>query len=189
MQMYNFKKEVNINTRVGPSFSLSNKFMRLIWNVTYLIFFRYSPRPFHAWRRAILRIFGAKIGKNTNVYSSVKIWAPWNLVIGTECGIGDEVVLYSMDLIQIGNKTVISQGSFICCGTHNYDDPGFPLIRKPIIIGSYVWIAVRVFVHPGITIEDGCIVGAASVVTKNLSKWTVYAGFPCKPIKKRRVLN
>lgn len=186
--MYKFNKEVNINTRIGPSFSLWNKMMRQLWNICYLLFFRFSPRPFHAWRRWILILFGAKIGKHTHVYPSVKIWAPWNLIIGNECGIGDEVELYAMDLIQIGNRTVISQSSFICCGTHDYNNPGFPLVTKPIVIGNEVWIAARVFVHPGVIIEDGCIVGAASVVSNNLSKWTINSGFPCKLIKERKVL-
>ncbi len=187
--MYKIKKEVNINTRIGPSFSIFNRFQRFIWGIVYIIFFRYSPRPFHKWRKWILEIFGAKIGVNTNIYPSVKIWAPWNLVIGNDCGIGDEVELYSMDKILIGDRTVISQGSFICCGTHDYNDPGFPLLRKPITIGNDVWIAVRVFVHPGITIEDGCVVGASSVVTSSLKKWFVYSGFPCVAIKERKVLN
>jgi putative colanic acid biosynthesis acetyltransferase WcaF len=186
--MYPFQQKVNINTRIGPSFSLGNRVKRLVWQFIYLLLFRYSPRPFHTWRKFILTLFGAKIGSNTHIYSSVKIWAPWNIEIGNECGIGDHVQLYAMDKIRIGNRTVVSQESYLCCGTHDFNKQGFPLTTKPITIGSDVWIAARVFVHPGVEIGDGCVVGACSVITNNLKPWHIYTGNPFKEIKKRESL-
>ena len=110
---------------------------------------------------------------------------PWNLVIGNECGIGDEVELYSMDLIQIGNRTVISQGSFICCGSHDYNDPGFPLIKKPIIIGNDVWIGMKVTIMDNVTIGDGAIIGACAVVTKDIPPYAIAVGNPARIVKYR----
>jgi putative colanic acid biosynthesis acetyltransferase WcaF len=176
---------VNIDTRIGPSFSLSNRFKRLFWNVVYVLVFKYSPKPFHGWRRFILKLFKAKVGKGVHVYGKVKIWAPWNLELADFCGIGDNTILYSQDKISIGKNTVISQGSHICTGTHNYESEGFELITKPITIGANVWIAAEVFVHPGVTIEDDCIIGARSVVIYDMPKGFICAGFPCKPIKQR----
>jgi putative colanic acid biosynthesis acetyltransferase WcaF len=176
---------INSNTHTGPSFSLKNRLKRVLWNTICLILFKYSPAPFHAWRRFILRLFGAKIGSKVHVYGKVKIWAPWNLHLGDYCGIGDGVNLYSQDKIYIGKYAVISQGAHLCAGTHDYTKPGFPLLTKPIIIGNYAWIASEAFIHPGVTIGEGTVVGARSVVTADLPEWQICSGFPCKPIKPR----
>lgn len=175
----------NIDTYTGPSFSLKNRLMRVLWGIVYIILFKYSPRPLHAWRVLILRCFGAKIGRGVHVYPNVIIWAPWNLEIGDESGIANGVVLYSQDKILIGKRVVISQGSHLCTGTHDYTKFGFPLFTKSIIIENFVWIAAEVFVHPGVQINEGCIIGARAVVTKDMPKWMVCAGHPCKAIKER----
>lgn len=171
-----------------PSFSFSNRLARLIWNIVASSFFRWSPRPLHAWRAFLLRLFGAKIGKGAHIYPGVRVWAPWNLEVGEETGIADGVTLYSQGKIVIGRRTVISQGAHLCAGTHDYSEPGFPLVTRPIAVGDHVWIAAEAFVHPGVTIPDGVVVGARSVVTKELPAWTVCSGFPCVPLKPRRRL-
>jgi putative colanic acid biosynthesis acetyltransferase WcaF len=180
-------RNINGNTHTGPSFSLQNRLARICWTMSYLILFRFSPKPFHAWRSLLLRAFGARIGKGVHVYPAVKIWAPWNLELGDQCGIANGVTLYSQGKIIIGKKTVLSQGAHLVAGTHDYTKPGFPLITMPITIGDDVWIAAEAFVHPGVTIEDGCVIGARAVVTKDMPGWMVCAGHPCKPIKPREM--
>jgi putative colanic acid biosynthesis acetyltransferase WcaF len=175
----------NTDTRIGPSFSLNNRILRVIWGIIYLIFFRFSPKPLHSWRSFILRIFGAKIGKGVHVYPRVKIWAPWNLDIGDYTGVANEVILYSQGKITIGKRVVISQGAHLCTGSHDYEKASFPLFTKPINIKDDAWIAAEVFIHPGVTVNEGSIVGARSVVTKDLPEWMICSGFPCFPIKKR----
>ena len=168
------------------SFSLTNMAMRQIWEVAYFIFFRFSPRPFHFWRSCILQLFGAKIGRGCHIYPRVKIWAPWNLQIGNYVGVADNVTLYSMDTISIGDYAVISQDSYICGGTHNYNSALFEIIKRPVNIGSRVWVCARVFIHPGVSIADGVVIGACSVVSKDLmEEWIVYGGNPVKKISKR----
>lgn len=179
---------INQDTFKGASFSFKNRAGRVVWNFIALVFFRFSPRPFHKWRAFLLRCFGAKIGNGVHVYPSVKIWAPWNLDLADECGVADNVILYSQGKITIGKRSVISQGVNICTGTHNYNNPGFPLITKPINIGNHVWIAAEAFVHPGVTIANGCIIGARSVVLKDMPEWMVCSGHPCKPLKPRMPL-
>ena len=176
---------INSDTFIRPSFSLKNRIYRIIWSITYLLLFRISPKPLHSWRSLVLRLFGAKIGKGVHVYPKVEIWAPWNLIIGDESGIANGVILYSQDKIVIGKKVVISQGSHLCTGTHNFNKKGFPLITKPITIGDLVWIAAEVFIHPGIVIGSGAVIGSRSVVTKNVNPWMVCSGFPCVELKKR----
>ena len=175
----------NRDTITGPSFSLKNRLARVIWGFTYTILFKYSPKPLHNWRAFILRCFGAKIGKGVHVYPKVMIWAPWNLEIGDESGIANGVMLYCQGKILIGKRVVISQGSHLCTGTHDYTKLGFPLYTRPITIGDFVWLAAEVFVHPGIQINEGCIIGARAVVTKDMPKWMICAGHPCKSIKER----
>jgi len=135
----------------------------------------------------ILRQFGAKVGMGVHVYPKVQIWAPWNLELGDFTGIGNNVILYSQGKISIGHRSVVSQGAHLCAGTHDYTQAGFPLITKQITIGSQVWIAAEAFIHPGISIEEGCVIGARSVVTKDMPAWTVCSGFPCQPIKERTI--
>ncbi len=178
----------NQDTHSGPSFSLTNRLGRLLWGFTATILFTYSPKPLHFWRAFLLRCFGAKVGKKVHVYPKVKIWAPWNLILEDECGIANGAILYSQDIIHIGKKAVISQGAHLCAGTHDYNTKGFILVTKPITVGDYAWVATEVFVHPGIKIGKGAVIGARSVVNKHMPEWMVCAGFPCVPLKKRNLV-
>jgi putative colanic acid biosynthesis acetyltransferase WcaF len=177
---------INVDTYTGPSFSLRNRLARLLWNVVSVSLFNFSPKPFHEWRSFLLRCFGAQVGRKVHVYPGVKIWAPWNLDLADECGVASGAILYSQGKITIGRRAVVSQGSHLVTGTHDYFKPGFPLITKPIHIGDYAWIAAEAFIHPGITIGEGCVVGARSVVTKDMPEWMVCAGHPCIPLKSRK---
>lgn len=159
--------------------------MRVAWGIVEVTLFRWSPKPFHSWRALLMRLFGATVGKGVHVYPGVKIWAPWNLELKDECGIANCCILYSQGKITVGRQTVISQGSHICAGTHDYTREGFPLITMPITIGDNVWIAAEAFVHPGVTIGNGCVIGARSVVNKDMPEWMVCGGHPCKPLKER----
>lgn len=159
--------------------------LRVLWGIVAALLFHLSPRPFHWWRVMLLRAFGAKVGKGVHVYPGAKIWAPWNLELLDECGIAKGVTLYSQGKITVGKRAVVSQGAHLVTGTHDYASPGFPLITMPIYIGDHAWIAAEAFVHPGITIGAGCVIGARSVVTKNMPDWSVCAGHPCKPLKTR----
>ncbi|TGE04306.1 DapH/DapD/GlmU-related protein [Hymenobacter fodinae] len=179
---------VNSNTHTGPSFSRRNRLGRLLWGMFSALLFRYSPRPMHAWRSFLLRCFGAKVGRGVHVYPGVKIWAPWNLDLADECGIASGAILYCQGKITIGKRAVVSQGAHLVAGTHDYTQPGFPLITNPITVGDHAWVAADAFVHPGITIGEGCVIGARSVVTKDMPDWMVCAGHPCKPLKDRAVL-
>jgi len=180
---------INQDTYTGPSFSFSNRVARVLWQFVALIFFRLSPKPFHSWRSFLLRCFGAKVGKGVHVYPGVKIWAPWNLVLQDECGVGSGATLYSQGKITIGRRAVISQGVNLCAGTHDYTRAGSPLVTKPINVGDNVWIAAEAFVHPGVTIGNGCVIGARSVVVKDMPEWTVCSGHPCVPLKPRVMVD
>jgi len=178
-------KQEFANAHTGPSFSFSNRAARAVWNMGWLILGVPSPRFAHGWRRLLLRLFGAKVGKNVHVYPGARIWAPWNLVLGDECGIADGAILYSQDLITLGRRAVVSQGAHLCAGTHDYNRVGFPLVTKPIVVGAEAWLAAECFVMPGVSVGDGAVIGARSVVIRDMPAWTVCAGHPCRPIKPR----
>lgn len=175
------------NSYTGASFSLTNRAARVVWQLVWVLFFRLSPAPLHGWRAFLLRLFGATIGKGSHIYPAVKIWAPWQVTIGKGTGIANGVNLYSQGKITIGDRTTVSQGSHLCTGTHDYTLPEHPLFTAPIFIGNHVWIAAEVFVHPGVNIADGCVVGARSVVVGDLPAYTVCTGHPCRVIKPRQM--
>ena len=95
-----------IDSYTGPSFSLKNRVGRVLWNIACTLLFRPSPAPLHSWRAFLLKCFGAKVGKGVHIYPRVKIWAPWNLSLGDECGIANGVTLYSQGEIRIGYRTI-----------------------------------------------------------------------------------
>ena len=173
------------STYTGASFSVKNRMARFLWDFTYHLFFRPSPRPFHAWRAMLLRLFGAKLGKHCHICPRAKIWAPWNLICDEEVCVADDVIIYNQAPVRFGQRVVISQGAHLCAGTHDYSSPGFELIARPIRIEDNVWIAAEAFIHPGIDIAEGCVIGARAVVTRNMPAWKVCAGHPCKPLKAR----
>lgn len=178
---------INVDTHVGPAFSLRNRMARVVWEVCALLFFRFSPKPFHAWRAFVLRCFGAQVGRGVHVYPGAKIWAPWNLQLADECGVASGAILYCQGKISIGRRSVISQGAHLVAGTHDYSKLGFPLITKPICIGDNVWVAAEAFVHPGVTIGEGSVIGARSVVTQDMPEWMICTGHPCVAIKPRHL--
>ena len=161
--------------------------LRQIWNVVWFLFCRFTPAPFHIWRILILKLFGAKIKFNVRIYSSCKIFRPWNLVMDNNSWLGRNVDCYSYDKIFIGEKSIISQNTFLCTGSHDYNSKNFELITAPIVIENNVWVSSRVFVGPSVTIKDNCVILACSVVTKNTEQNYVYAGNPAKILKKRNL--
>lgn len=166
-------------------YPLREHLLRLIWQVVWLVLFRPVPRHLSAWHRMLLRLFGARVGRGAVIHPSVRVHFPWTLDLGPHAIIGDRVRLYSLASIRIGAHTAVSQDSHLCAGTHDYTDPRMPLVRLPIVVGASCWICADVFVGPGVTIGDGSVVGARSVVVKDLPPATVCAGNPCRPIRPR----
>lgn len=152
----------------------------LLWWAVQRYIFAFVPQPFYAVRRQILRVFGASIGTGVLIRSSVRITYPWKVTIGEYSQIGDHVELYSLGSIVIGSNTVVSQKSYLCAGTHDYQDETFPLVAKPVNIQSNCWLAADVFVHPGCNITSGTIISARSTVCASIEIPGLYAGNPAK---------
>lgn len=156
-----------------------------LWWIVYALLFRPSPQVFYGWRRFLLKLFGAQIGKGVLLRPTAQITYPWKLNIGDYSWIGDEVVLYSLGNINVGSHTVISQRCYICTGTHDYNETNFPIYANEINIEDQCWLATDVFVSPGVTIKSGTVVGARSTVMNDLNSFSVYVGSPAKFLKNR----
>lgn len=177
----------NNDPATEASFSLRNRAARAIWQIAWLLAFRPSPRPLHWWRAALLRVFGAQIGPHVHVYPSVRIWAPWNLVIDARVGVGEGATLYNIAPIWIGANAVVSQGAHLCTGSHDIDSANFQLVAAPISVGAHAWICAEAFVGPGVSVSEGCVLGARAVLFRSTpSSWQVWQGNPAKPGRFRR---
>ncbi|HCA39373.1 MAG TPA: putative colanic acid biosynthesis acetyltransferase [Phycisphaerales bacterium] len=161
--------------------------MRFVWAGAWLVFFRWSPRPMHAWRNMLLRLFGAKLHPTARVYPRVIIWCPSRLKMGRDSCVGDDVEIYNVGGVEIGDHAVVSQYAYLCGATHDHEDVNFALVSKPIVIGARAWIAADVFIMAGVTIGEGTVVGARSDVFKDLPPWQVCVGSPARPIKPREL--
>ncbi len=170
----------------GASFSRRNLLARLAWQIVWVFMFRPTPPLFHPWRRFLLRCFGARIGQGCHVYSDAQIWAPWNLHMDEKSCLGPRVICYSMALIHLGERVVVSQGAHLCTGSHDYTSPSFPLFASAIHIGSDAWICTEAFLAPGVQIGEGTVIGARSVVVNDQPAWMVCAGNPCRTLKPRK---
>ncbi len=165
--------------------SLRNRLTRVLWSIVYGLLFRPSPRPFHRYRRGLLRLFGASLHPTSRVYPKARIWHPGNLVMGPFACLGDHAECYNVTTITIGEWAVVSQYAYLCGATHDHEDPAFPLVPRPITLGRRVWIAADVFVAPGVTVGDGTVVGARSSVFKDLPPWQVCMGSPARVVRPR----
>lgn len=170
--------------KIGQNYTTHENIMRILWGGASF-FFRYSPRLLYGWRNFLLRIFGAKIGKNVKIYPSAKIMFPWKLEIGEGVVISWDVILYNLGKIIIQDYAIISQNAHLCAGTHDYDSKNFRLQKKQIVICQKVWIAADAFVGPGVIVGKRSIVGARAVVTKDVSPDTIVIGNPAVLLKKR----
>ncbi len=176
----------NLKTfKMPKGFRGKSKFIVQLWWIIQSTLFRLSPQFMYSWRRSLLRLFGANIARNVLIRPTVKILYPWKLNIGEWSWIGNEVTLYNMAEINIGNNCVISQKSYLCTSSHDHTKSSFDIFAKPIIIKDEVWIASDVFIAPGIIIGTGTVIGFRSTVNKDLPPKMVCYGNPAKPIKPR----
>ena len=142
--------------------------------------FALSPRLAWGWRAWLLRRFGAEIGQGVHIWPSVRIAIPWTMHIEDGVAVGDRAQLYSLGRITIGAGATVSQGAHLCAGTHDTSDPARRLLRPPIEIGAGAWVAVDVFIGPGVSIGSNAIVGARAVVVRDVPSDVTVAGNPAR---------
>ncbi len=170
---------------VPKEFRGKSKIYVQIWWIINDTLFKWSPQALYGWRRFLLRLFGAQIGNNALIRSTVKITYPWNVSIGSYSWIGDDCVLYSLGKINIGSHVAVAHSVYFNTGGHHYDKITFDIFAKPLVVEDECWITNDVYIAPGVTIGKGTIVGARSTVLKDLPGGMVCVGSPAKVIKFR----
>ena len=159
--------------------------MRFFWYLTNVIFFKSSFFPFNFLKIFLLRLYGCSIGKGVVVKPNVNIKYPWKLALGNYVWIGERVWIDNLDKVTIGNHVCISQGAMIICGSHNYKQKSFDLITKGITLNDGVWVGAKSIILPGVVAGSHALLGAGSVISKNLESYTIYKGNPAQKVGSR----
>lgn len=177
---------VQVDPTMVPMSSLRSRIGRLFWGACRVLLYRTSPRPFHAWRSMLLRLFGAKLGPKCHFYPASKVWAPWNLRCADRVTLADDAEVYNPSPVYFGSHAIVSQGAYICGATHLYNESSFKLVSFEMSIGAYAWICARAMVSPGVNVGEGAILALGSVATKDMEPFGVYVGAPARKVKERR---
>jgi putative colanic acid biosynthesis acetyltransferase WcaF len=159
--------------------------IRIVWHFVNALFLQSPLNPSSRLKIYLLRLFGTKIGVGVLIKPGVNVKYPWNLEIGDHSWIGENTWLDSLALIKIGDNVCISQGAYFCTGNHDWSDPAFGLIVKPIIVDDGAWVGAKAIVLPGVTIASHSIVTAGSVITRNTLPYIIYSGNPAVKVKER----
>ena len=168
-------------TSTSP-WTVRQRIAMLLWGGCWTILCQWTPKPCNCWRLFILRLFGAKLHGKPFIHQRARIQIPWNITIHDQACVGDRANLYSLGLIEVMEKAVIAQEVYLCTGTHDFSDSTLPLQVAKITIGKNVFVGARALVLPGVEIGEASIIGAASVVTKNIPANVTAVGNPAKAI-------
>ena len=164
--------------------TLAIKIKRAVWNVICIILFRpFGTKLFRLWRLCLLKCFGAKIDWNAEVYSSAKVWAPWNLVLSNGACIGPNTIIYNQAMVTLEENVCLSQYAYLCTAGHvttelNNAESG--LVIAPISIHKNAWVGTRAYINMGVEIGEGSIVGACACVFKDVEAGMKVGGNPAK---------
>ncbi|MBA4316357.1 MAG: colanic acid biosynthesis acetyltransferase WcaF [Alcaligenaceae bacterium] len=161
-----------------------SKLVELAWVVSQSVLFD-SFLPGSWWRAKLLTWFGARVGRGVVIKPGVRIKFPWKLTIGDDCWIGEGVWIDNLDFVVLFEDTCISQGVYLCTGSHDWSKESFDLITKPIVIGPCAWVGAFCKVAPGVQIAFGSVCVMGSVVTRSTGEWEIWGGHPFEKIKSR----
>lgn len=185
------KKEnsVVLVRRAPGGVTRADKLRRVVWNAVAAVLFRpFATALFSKWRVMLLRLFGAKVAWDAQVYASAKVWAPWRLRMERGACLGPNVICYNPDWVVVEEDAVVSQYTYLCTAGHDVDKPnkaGMSLVTAPILLRRQSWVAARAYIGMGVEVGEGAVVGATASVYKNVEPWAVVGGNPAKFIKMR----
>lgn len=150
----------------------------VLWEYTWLLLCSWTPKPANSWRLFWLKLFGAKLYGRPFVHQRARIFIPWNLILHDRAALGDRANAYTQGIIEIGERATVAQEAYLCTGTHDFSSPAMNLITAPITIGAGAFIGARAFIMPGVKIGECALVGACSVVTRNVPDHVIVKGNP-----------
>ena len=162
-----------------------DRVLRLLWEFSWTFFCVWTPKPLNEWRLFWLRAFGAKIDGTPFIHQRARISVPWNLTVHDRAMIGDRANINTLGEIEIGARAIVAQESYLSSGSHDFDHPAVPLTVAKITIGEDAFVGARTFVMPGIRIGNRALVGASSVVTRDVPDNVVAVGNPCRVSRTR----
>ncbi|MRG43878.1 colanic acid biosynthesis acetyltransferase WcaF [Chitinophaga sp. SYP-B3965] len=177
----------DLSTFTVGNYNAGPKWKVLTWYfVNYYIFNSALPWPY-GFKRKLLQLFGAKVGKGLVIKTKVRIKNPWRLEIGAHCWIGESVWIDNLEDVTIGDHVCLSQGVLLLTGNHDYTLPDFPYRLGKIRIEDGAWIGAESVVCPGVTCSSHAILTVNSVATKNMDAWQIYSGNPAAFVRKRNM--
>ena len=165
--------------------SAGDRWRMLVWEYCWTLFCSWTPKPANAWRLFWLRAFGAKMYGTPFVHQRARIAIPWNLTMHDRACLGDRANAYTLGEVEIGARATVAQEAYLSTGSHDFTEPEIPLVTGKITIGEDTFLGARTFVMPGITIGARSVIGACSVVTRDVPADAIAAGNPCRVLRNR----
>lgn len=175
-----------MRTHKTQNVTIKYKLKLQVWRCVDTLFFKTSLNIFSCWRVFLLRLFGAKIGKGCYISPLARIYMPWNLTIGNFSSIDDYTFIKSTEKVLIGDYVSISNFVHIITGGHDVRQRNFASQRSPIVIENGVFIGADSYISKGVNIGQMAVIGARSVVLKDIPENTIAFGSPCQ-IKGERI--
>ena len=165
----------------GTGFTPVMKFRVVLWFLVQHLIFK-GPFITSSLRSYLLKIFGSSVGLRVIIRRGVKVHFPWNLEIGDDCWIGEEVWFINHEKVKIGSNVCISQRSIICSGGHDYRSASLEYAHKPIEINDGAWVCLDAKVLPGVTVGECSVVSAGEIVRKSVPDYSMLIAGEIRPI-------
>lgn len=180
--------EVKLVAFDGSDFNKDAGFLKTtLWYFVNALIVRASWNPFMGIKVALLRMFGARIGKGLVIKNNVIIKSPWNLVVGDDCWLGEGCWIDNLDKVFIGNNVCISQGAMLLTGNHDYTISSMPYRNAAIRVEDGAWIGAKTVVCPGVMVHGNSILTVGSVATKDMEENGIYQGNPAVKMRERKI--
>lgn len=142
--------------------------------------------PGSGWRKLLLQLFGARLGTGVVIKPRVRVKFPWRLTVGDYSWIGEQVWIDNLAEVKIGANACVSQGAYLCTGSHDWSVESFDLVVAPIDVGQNAWVGASCILAPGTKLCEGAVLSIGSVAKGSLTAGMVHAGNYAKPVRRRR---
>jgi len=160
---------------------------RVLWYYANALFFLNPLNPSSTLKVVLLKLFGAKVGRNVVIKPGVNIKYPWLLSLGDNSWIGERVWIDNLVLTEVGSSVCISQGALLITGNHDFSKKTFDLMVGEIKLEDGVWIGAKAIVGPGVTCRSHSVLAINSVATSDLDPYCIYQGNPAVKQRERQI--
>ncbi len=133
----------------------------------------------------LINHFGGDVSPDARVAHNVLLRGAENISIGEGTIVDFSCELHAWGPIRIGRSVIISPQCVILTGSHELQAEQYGNVIKPVVVDDHAWIAYRSIILPGVRIGHAAVVGAGSVVTRDVEPWSIVAGNPARHIRWR----